>query len=98
MVIRSLQYFIPQPAKSQQLPNLLFRKMLLTLLLCFVIITTESVPLEDSNFEEDEVEEEFDPTCLSAINSTETKDDSDELELIQGDKISKVRSSHLQFV
>ena len=38
------------------------------------------MPLEDSNLEEDEVEEEFDPTCLA----TETNDDSDELYLVQG--------------
>jgi len=56
------------------------RNLLLSLSLCFLIIATESVPLEDSNLEEDEVEEEFDPTCLA----TETNDDSDELYLVQG--------------
>ena len=42
--------------------------------LLFVIISvTHSVPLEDS----------FDSSCFSGINSTET--DSDDFELIQGD-------------
>ena len=38
----------------------------MVLLFSFMIIISESGPLEDSNLEEDEVEEEFDPCGLTA--------------------------------
>ena len=47
---------------------------------------SESGPLEDSNLEEDEVEEEFDPSCLPTSNSTD--ENSDEVDLLQGDILS----------
>ena len=48
-----------------------------------MIIISESAPSEDSKFEEDEVEEEFDPACLPTTNSTD--ENSDEVDLLQGD-------------
>ena len=57
-------------------------------LFSFMIIISESGPLEDSNLEEDEVEEEFDPSCLPTTNSTD--ENSDEVDLLQGDILSKM--------
>merc|ERR1719422_2584005 len=53
----------------------------MVLLFSFMIIISESGPLEDSNLEEDEVEEEFDPSCLPTTNSTD--ENSDEVDLLQ---------------
>jgi len=59
---------------------MMIRRMVV--LFSFMIIISESGPLEDSNLEEDEVEEEFDPSCLPTSNSTD--ENSDEVDLLQG--------------
>ena len=66
------------------LSDMVIRRMVF--LFSFMIIISESGPLEDSNLEEDEVEEEFDPSCLHTSNSTD--ENSDEVDLLQGDILS----------
>ena len=68
------------------LSDMMIRRMVF--LFSFMIIISESGPLEDSNLEEDEVEEEFDPSCLPTTNSTD--ENSDEVDLLQGDILTKM--------